>query len=172
MKIKKAALLLLTLASLLFLIVMLSEAESQTAEDISKSLMCPCGCGQILSGCYCDTATQLKSDIERKISEGETRDQIIADFQADYGDQILVTPPKSGLELTLWTFPIIASVTGTVVIYQLARRKAPIPDSEVKAPIAETEEKEEETLEKEKEEMRKYEGIFDQEYQKFKKEQE
>jgi cytochrome c-type biogenesis protein CcmH len=170
--IKKAALLLLIMASFPLMTPMLNEAKAQTVEDISKSLICPCGCGMILDSCYCDTATRLKSQIEQKIGEGKTKDQIIADFQAVYGDLIiLVTPPKSGLEWTLWTLPIIAAVIGTIAIYQLAQRKASIPDSEVKPPIAETEEEEkEETFEKE-EEMKKYEEIFEQEYQKFKKDQ-
>ncbi len=170
---KKAVLLFLIVASFLFLIPTLNEAKAQSVEDISKSLICPCGCSKILDGCYCDTATQLKADIEQMIGEGKTKDQIIAEFQAVYGDQILVTPQKSGLELTLWAFPIIASVIGTVIIYQLARSKASIPDSEVRSPIAETEsEEKEETLKEEREETRKYEEIFEQEYKKFKKDQE
>lgn len=171
---KKAALLLCILASFPVLIAMLNEAAAQTVEDISKSLMCPCGCGKILDGCYCTTAIDLKSEIEQALAEGKTKDQIIADFQEDYGDQILVTPPKSGLELTLWTFPIIASVIGTVAIYEMARKKVPFPDSEVKAPISETEDEEkEETFEEEKEEeLKKYEEIFEQEYQKFKEDRE
>ncbi len=172
---KKAVLLLLVVANLLFLTAMLQEAEALTVEDVSKALICPCGCGKILDGCYCDTAAQMKTGkdgIEQKISEGKTKDQIIAEFQLVYGDQILMTPQKSDLELTLWAFPIIASVIGTVAIYQLARRKATIPDSEVKSPIAETEVEEElEMFETEKDETKKYEEIFEQEYQKFKKDQ-
>ncbi len=172
---KKAALFLFVLISFPFLTAMLNEAMAQTVEDISKSLICPCGCGKTLDGCYCDTATTLKSEIEQALAEGKTRDQIVAELVDDYTDQILVTPQKSGLELTLWMFPIIVSVVGTVAIYQLTRRKASIPDSEVKSPIVEVEEEEKEkeaTHDKQKEEMEKYEEIFEQEYQKFKKEQE
>ncbi len=170
---KTTLLLLLATSSLLFLTAILGEAWAQTAEEISKELICPCGCSKILSECFCDTAAQMRSDIELMIGEGKTKDQIIADLRATYTDQILVTPSKSDLELTLWMFPIFASVIGTIAIYEMARRKAAIPDSEVRAPIAETgEEEKEETSEKEKDEMAKYEDIFEREYQKFKKDQE
>ncbi len=164
---KKALIALLIATGLLFQIVMSIEVEAQTIEEISKSLICPCGCNKTLDGCYCDTAAKLKSDIEQMIDEGKTKDQIIAEFQANYGDQILVTPPKSGLELTLWTFPIVASIIGTIVIYQLARKKAFIPDSEIKSPIAEA--GEDEGPREEEGEIEKYEEYFEKEYRKFKK---
>ena len=67
-----------------------------TVEDASKLFMCQCGCGMTLDSCYCDTANKMKSQIKQKISQGKTKDQIVADFIAIYGDQVLVMPLKAG----------------------------------------------------------------------------
>jgi cytochrome c-type biogenesis protein CcmH len=165
MRAKKTMLLPVMLT--LLLATQISEATvALTVEDISKLLMCQCGCGMTLNSCYCDTANEMKSQIEQKISQGKRKDQIIADFKAIYGDQVLVTPPKSGLELTLWMLPIIASIAGTVIIYQFARKKAPISTSEIKPPILDIDLKK--PKDEEMEEMARYEEIFYEEYKKFK----
>jgi cytochrome c-type biogenesis protein CcmH/NrfF len=58
-------------------------------------------------------------------------------FYERYGETVLAIPKKSGLELTIWTLPIIASIFGTVLILRYASRKARIPDSEVDLSILE-----------------------------------
>jgi cytochrome c-type biogenesis protein CcmH/NrfF len=52
-----------------------------------------------------------------------------------YGDSVLATPKKSGLELSIWTLPVVAAIFGTAVIYTYAKKKAPIPDSEVDSKV-------------------------------------
>lgn len=162
--------LLLLMVTLLFATQTLEATATLNVEDLSKLFMCQCGCGMMLDSCYCDAANEMKSQIEQKIRQGKTKDQIIADFIDVYGDQVLVTPPKSGLELTLWTLPIIASIGGTIIIYQFARKKAPILTSEIKAPILEVDLKKPKD-EKIEDEMAKYEERFYEEYKKFKEEE-
>ena len=79
----------------------------------------------------------MKEQILRDVTAGKTQKQIIASFVDTYGDGVLATPKKSGLELSIWTLPVIAAVFGTAVIYTYAKRKAPIPDSEVDSKILE-----------------------------------
>ena len=105
--------------------------------DITKELICACDCGKVAYDCYCDTATQWKESIAADIADGKTSQQIIASYVETYGDGVLATPKKSGLELSIWTLPVVAAVVGTVVIYKYAKKKAPIPDSEVDSKILE-----------------------------------
>jgi cytochrome c-type biogenesis protein CcmH len=106
-------------------------------KEVSNELICSCGCGKLVYDCYCDTAKNFKVEIEESVAAGMTPEQIIQTFYERYGETILATPKKSGLELTIWTLPIIASLFGTVVIFKYASRKARIPDSEVDLTILE-----------------------------------
>jgi len=105
--------------------------------DITKELICACGCGKVTYDCYCDLAKEWKDQITQDVAAGKTRQEIIAGFVETYGDGVLATPKKSGLELSIWTLPVVAAVLGTVVIYTFAKKKAPIPDSEVDSKVFE-----------------------------------
>ena len=167
MQSRKVSILLLTLF-MLFILSRSPVSEAITLDELSKELMCTCDCDMILANCDCGTARAMKSEIQEGINQGKTKERIISDFRATYGGIVLVMPSKSGLELFLWTFPIIAAVAGTVIIYQLARRKTPYT-SKVEAPIMEpsAEEIERKVLDAE---MGRYEEIFHKEYGKFKEE--
>ena len=144
-------------------------AEATSIEEMIAALRCPCGCNMVLEDCKCNTAKGMMNQISQQILDGKTKDQIITEFQMMYGDIVLVTPPKSGLELILWLLPIVTSVMGTIVIYENARGGEPFPTSEIKAPIAESDVKiESEQIDAE---MAKYEEMFYEEFTKFKDEE-
>ncbi len=105
--------------------------------DITKELICTCGCGKVTYDCYCDLAKEWKDQITQDVAAGKTSQEIIAGFVETYGDGVLATPKKSGLELSIWTLPVVAAILGTVVIYNFAKKKAPIPDSEVDSKVFE-----------------------------------
>ena len=106
-------------------------------KEASNELICSCGCGKLVNDCYCDTAKNFMVEIEESVAAGMTTKQIVQKFYERYGETVLATPKKSGLELTIWILPIIASILGTVVIFRYASRKARIPDSEVDLTILE-----------------------------------
>ncbi len=142
--------------------------EAASIDYIIENLRCPCGCNMVLEDCSCTTAKDMMNQIRQKIIDGKSEEQIIAEFHGIYGDIVLATPPKSGLELILWMLPIITSVMGTIVIYESTRGKESFPISEIRAPIAEANVKDD--PEQIDAEMTKYEELFNQEYEKFKDE--
>ncbi len=141
------------------------------ASEIAKELICTCGCGKVVYDCYCDLAKEFKSEIAEALDAGKTKRQIINGFVERYGDQVLATPKKTGLELTIWTLPIFASILGTVVIYRYARKKAPIPDSEIGAAILDEWKESSEADELESASQRYYE-LYYEEYAKARREEE
>lgn len=153
----------------LFMIPITCLAEAISLEEMNTALRCPCGCNMVLEDCMCNTAKGMMNQIKQQILDGKSKEQIITEFQMMYGDIVLVTPPKSGLELILWLLPIVTSVMGTIVIYENARGMEPFPTSEIKAPIIEADVKiESEQIDAE---MAKYEEMFYEEYRKFKEEE-
>jgi cytochrome c-type biogenesis protein CcmH/NrfF len=142
-------------------------ADSVT--DISKQLICSCGCGMVVNDCYCDLAKEWRTRIDGMLSEGLLRSDIISVFVDEYGDGVLATPAKSGLELVIWLAPVAVSVVGTVVIYRYAKNKAPIPTREIGYPIRERTAEESEIDSSEPDVEDDYEELFYEEYRKYKK---
>lgn len=134
---KKAAFVTLVILSSLSLAFSTASYARDPVADVTKELICSCGCGKVTYDCYCDTATQWKADIALDIAAGKTQKQIIASYVEIYGAGVLATPKKSGLELSIWTLPVIAAVFGTAVIYTYAKKKSPIPDSEIDSKVLE-----------------------------------
>jgi cytochrome c-type biogenesis protein CcmH len=134
---RKTTLLVLVILSSLSLAFGTASYARDPVADITKELICSCGCGKVAYDCYCDLAAEWKEQILQDITDGKTQRQIIASFVETYGDGVLATPKKSGLELSIWALPVVAAVVGTAVIYTFAKRKAPIPDSEVDSKVLE-----------------------------------
>ncbi len=95
-------------------------ADAATVSDISKQLICQCGCTMILSNCSHDECTvrdAMTSLIEQKLAQGQSEEQIIQFFVAQYGEEVLASPPKRGFNLVAWLLPFAALLFGGVAIY-------------------------------------------------------
>ncbi|MFQ5996779.1 MAG: cytochrome c-type biogenesis protein CcmH, partial [Dehalococcoidales bacterium] len=53
----------------------------------------------------------------QKIDQGQSEEQIIQFFVAQYGEQVLAAPPKRGFNLMAWITPFVALIVGAGVIY-------------------------------------------------------
>ncbi|MFC1976980.1 cytochrome c-type biogenesis protein CcmH [Chloroflexota bacterium] len=100
-------------------------ADSPTVGDISKQLICPCDCTEVLSTCDCATQEELVASIEQKLAEGQSEEQIIQSFVDQYGKQVLAsTPqqvpasaPEQGLNLMVWGLPFAGLLFGGGIVY-------------------------------------------------------
>ncbi len=95
-------------------------AESTTVGDISKQLICQCGCSMVLSNCThseCMVRDTMTALIEQKLAQGQSEEEIIQFFVAQYGEQVLAAPPKRGFNLVAWVLPFAAILGGGGVIY-------------------------------------------------------
>lgn len=96
-------------------------AEEVTVNDIAEELMCQCGCTMVLSTCQCGTRDAMVATIEQKLVEGQSKDEIIQYFVAQYGEQVLASPPKKGFNLVVWILPFASILVGGVVVYLVVR---------------------------------------------------
>ena len=71
--------------------------ETDTERFIFGSLRCMCGtCARdLLSTCTCETAEEARDNIRAKLLAGEARDQIIAEYAAEFGPEALAVPPNT-----------------------------------------------------------------------------
>lgn len=88
---------------------------------IEEELLCQCGCTMGVAVCDCGTAEEIRKTIASMMKEGKTKDQILASFVDQYGEQVLQAPTKRGFNLSAWLTPFAALLVGLAVLYWLLR---------------------------------------------------
>lgn len=101
----------------------------ERAYELSTRLKCPICVGQSLAESQVEAAKDLKAYIERRIAEGATDEEIIAEFVANYGEQILLDPSGRTWGLLLWVAPGLVLGGGVLVILGRRRRRARVRDT-------------------------------------------
>jgi cytochrome c-type biogenesis protein CcmF len=97
---------------------------SETERSVFGSLRCMCGtCARdLLSTCTCETAEEARQSIRAKLAQGETQDQILAEYSATYGTESLAVPPNTGAFRAIWAVPVAAIGLGAIGVGLLIGR--------------------------------------------------
>jgi cytochrome c-type biogenesis protein CcmH len=121
----------------ILLICTFAFADAKTRlEDVASKLSCFCNsCPHLsISDCTCSLADRIRKDISSRIARGETEDQIIKSYVAQYGQTVLSAPPKSGFNLTPWLVPVVAfGIGGTILITFLKKQRKSILETQDKS---------------------------------------
>lgn len=102
---------------------------SADRDFVERNLICQCGCTMVVNVCTCSWADQARADIENKLKQGITKEQIIREYVNQYGEKILSAPTKKGFNLTAWLTPFIAVLVGGCILFVLFRRWVRMPGS-------------------------------------------
>jgi len=125
--------------------------------EIAYLLMCPVCQGQSVAESNSNLANDMRQIIRKQLEEGKTNEEVLDYFVKRYGDSILSSPPRKGINWLLWIMPGVAVVLGAVGI-ALFLHKSKRPEDEVEfIPAEPGEESESEYLKKVDEELKKYE---------------
>ena len=104
--------------------------KKDPARAITSQLICPCSCGEILSGCTCETGKAMQGYVDRELKSGKSKDQIEAALVTQYGEVILGAPKAKGFNLLVWVAPFIATALGfllaSVILLKWVRRRGPV----------------------------------------------
>jgi len=92
------------------------------ARAITSQLICPCSCGEILSGCTCDTGKAMQGFVTDALKSGKGKDQIVASLVAKYGEVIRGAPKAEGFNLIVWIAPFVATAIGFLIAAFVLRR--------------------------------------------------
>lgn len=102
-------------------------SKADPVRAITSQLICPCSCGEVLSGCTCETGIALKGYVDTEIKAGKNKDTIEAALIAKYGEVILGAPKAKGFNLVVWVAPFAATILGfgiaTMFLMRWVRRK-------------------------------------------------
>ncbi len=86
------------------------------ALEIAGALNCPVCQGESVKDSPSTLAQEMRALIEKKLEQGQTRDEIVQYFVDRYGEKILRDPPKQGFDLVLWWLPLLGLVVGVGVL--------------------------------------------------------
>lgn len=93
----------------------------QRAHNIGEQLMCPVCQSESVADSTSALAQQMRGVIRQQLQEGRSDQEVIAYFQARYGEQIVWSPPWQGLSLLAWLVPIGLLLGGAILIFFILR---------------------------------------------------
>ena len=124
----RAAAVILTLAALAFAMPAAASEAEPTLAEIESEVVCPT-CHTTLDQSSPPVANRMRDFIRARIAAGDTKSEIKDRLVADFGEQVLASPPKRGFNLLAWVLPPVVAVAAAVVVGILAvrwsRRRGP-----------------------------------------------
>jgi len=119
-----------------------AQQSSDRTRTIGKKLKCMCrGCQDTAATCYhtgaafsgpCDTAKGMLKTIDERISKGDSDDLILQSFVQQYGQEVYIEPPHSGIGSVAWAMPTVYLLLGTgLVIFVVSRWRKRTPQTAV-----------------------------------------
>jgi cytochrome c-type biogenesis protein CcmH len=121
--------LLVLLAIMMVLVPLASAAQPQfSMSEIEGELMCPT-CQSRLDLSHSPAADRIRAFVEKKRTEGWTKQQVEDALVADFGPSVLAAPPAAGIGLVAWLAPIGVVLLGAGIAIALVvvwrRRRSP-----------------------------------------------
>lgn len=100
---------------------------------LAGELRCPVCQGLSVADSDAETSRQIRADIERRVTDGQTDAEIRQAYVDRYGPWILLRPSGRGVGAVVWLLPgaiVGAAALGLVVVYRRRRRAWPHAASE------------------------------------------
>ena len=89
---------------------------------ISGRLKCLQCVGESVAASQAPLAVQFRQEIRDQMERGATDDEILNFFVQRYGQEVLLTPPSSGLGGLVWVIPVVA-VAGALLLLAATFRR-------------------------------------------------
>jgi cytochrome c-type biogenesis protein CcmH len=124
--------LVVLLAALLVAAPAAASERHPTLSELESEVICPT-CHEPLDQSSAPIADRIRQFIRARIAAGDTKSQIEQKLVAQFGPQVLASPPHKGFDLLAWWLPIAGVVAGGAVLAWLAwrwsrsREPAPAP---------------------------------------------
>jgi cytochrome c-type biogenesis protein CcmH len=97
-------------------------STEERMQDIAATIRCPQCRSQSAADSDASTAQAVRVEITERIDEGQSDDEIRDYFASTYGEEILLTPPASGVGSLVWIVPVVALVAGAGGLWVAFRR--------------------------------------------------
>ncbi len=121
-----AGLVLVALAAALWVNTAYAQApegsyNEEEAQAIDQMLMCPVCPAESIDQAQVPLAKQMRQRVRELLAEGATRQEVLDYFADRYGQDVLASPPKSGVNLLAWALPIAGLLAALVAVFFVLR---------------------------------------------------
>lgn len=118
---------LATLLSALGLLLLAGESWAEAepegwAYELASELMSPYCPGRTLSDCPSPQAGTLRMWIIVQESAGRSKDEVLEELYARFGDQVRAAPRPVGFGIAAYAIPVLAFVGGGILVWVFLRR--------------------------------------------------
>ena len=93
--------------------------------EIASGLRCPVCQNLSVADSPSRLAGEMRSEIAAQLEAGRTPDEVQAFFVDRYGEWVLLSPTREGLNLLPWLVPIVGVLVGVGVWALVLRRRSP-----------------------------------------------
>jgi cytochrome c-type biogenesis protein CcmH len=101
--------------------------NEELVKAIEHKVRCTCGCNLDVFTCRttdftCTTSPAMHKKVMARLDAGMTETQVLASFQAQYGEMIFMAPPRHGFNWAAYLMPYVGLAVGLGLLGALARR--------------------------------------------------
>lgn len=89
---------------------------------IAGRLKCLQCVGESVAASQAPLAVQFRQQIRDQMERGDTDDEILNFFAQRYGQQVLLTPPSSGIGGLVWVLPVVGVAAAVLLLVATFRR--------------------------------------------------
>jgi cytochrome c-type biogenesis protein CcmH/NrfF len=117
---RSAQLAIVILAIFLFL----GAGDEARFNKLGHSMMCTCGCGQVLLECNhvgCQSSDKMRNELIAALNRGDNDDLILQGFVQNYGPTVIAAPTATGFNRVAWIMPFVALALGMAFVVVVVR---------------------------------------------------
>ena len=90
------------------------QAIDKSASEIFGTVMSPFCPGMTIATCPSSQAAELRDDIRSRLAAGATRNEVLDELYAQWGEEVLGPRSATGAGLLAWLVPALALLVGAV----------------------------------------------------------
>jgi len=109
---------------ILAIFIFMAAGDDARFNKLGHSMMCTCGCGQVLLECNhvgCPVSPVMINELHAQMDSGGSDTLILNWFAAKYGATVLAAPIRGGFDNVAWIAPMAAFLLATVGVGLLIR---------------------------------------------------
>ncbi len=106
-------------------------STEERARALGESIRCPTCSGQSVADSNAPAARNIRTEIARRIENGQSDEEIRDYIGGLFGEDLLLTPPRSGVAGLVWFLPVVGFVLALGALVAAFRHWRTPPDLSV-----------------------------------------
>jgi cytochrome c-type biogenesis protein CcmH len=109
---------------ILAIFIFMGAGDDARFNKLGHSMMCTCGCGQVLLECNhvgCQSSDKMRNELIASLDRGDNDDLVLQGFVQNYGPTVIAAPTATGFNYVAWVMPFLALALGMAFVVVVVR---------------------------------------------------